>query len=150
MMETRIIPALTLWQPWACLVEIGADAVSQETIMKLPVTKDLRIEATAPRNPQFHRMVFALFGILAKAFDEDLETVRHKLMISIGEYDTISFPDGSADRRAKSLAYANMDDLQFKELFEKLVKATYLLYGILSTDMRREIDDLLAPKTVRS
>lgn len=128
----------------------GIDVASQDILMKLPLTKDLRIEATAPRNPQFHRLAFALFNILAKAFDEDLESVRHKLMISIGEYDTIHFPDGSSDRRAKSISYASMDDIVFKELFEKLVKATYAVYGILPADMRREVDDLLAPKTVRS
>lgn len=49
------------------------------------------------------------------------------------------------DRRPKSWAFAAMDEVRFKELFERLVKATYAIWGMLPSDIRREVDLMLAP-----
>lgn len=68
---------------------VPADVISREIWEKLPEGKDIQVEAKVPRNSKFHRLVFALFGLIAKAFDEDAENVRHKVMVSIGEYQEI-------------------------------------------------------------
>lgn len=126
------------------IVLAPADEISAERAAKMPSGKLLRVEAVAPRNPQFHRLTFALFGLIARNFDVPLDAVREELLIKIGHSYAVKFP-GYEKEYAKSISYAEMDDIAFKELFEKLVKATYLIFGILSADIRREIDNILAP-----
>lgn len=123
----------------------AADVISRGLLLKLPVNSLAEVESRVPRNAKFHRMVFALFGLIASAFDEDVEVVRHKLLVSIGEFTEVHFNDGMMDRRPNSLSYSSMDETRFKEMFERLVKATYAIYGILPVNIRREIDTMLAP-----
>lgn len=169
---------------------IPADEISDGLFEKLPFDKNIKVEATVPRNPEFHRLVFGLFGLLAKAFDENPEFVRHKLLVSIGEYREVDcgpieitpemIARGAAvlremyagagnsadlivveilkamigermiDRVPNSLSYAAMDDVRFKEMFEKLVKATYAIWGMLPADVKREVDLMLAPKAEKT
>ena len=124
---------------------LPADNISAERALKLSYDKLLRFEAVAPRNPQHHRLCFALFGILADAFDMQTDDIRDDLLKAIGHSYSVTFPNGETRTYAKSIAYAAMDDIAFRAMFEKLVKATYSLYGILPADIKREIDKLLAP-----
>jgi hypothetical protein len=130
-----------------CLVP--SDDASRAIFEKIPSGKDVEIDAVQKRNPQFHRLVFALFGLIAKAFDQDMDDVRKRLLEAIGESHTVTFPDGSSRVYANSIAYSSMEEIKFGEVFEKLVKATYLIYGTFPSDIKREIDALLAPKTER-
>lgn len=127
-----------------------ADDLSHQALEKLPFGKDIQIDAKVPRNAEFHRLVFALFGLIAKAFDRDPEEVRHKLLVTIGEFHEIHFKDGHIDRVPNSLSFAAMDETRFREMFEKLVKATYTIYELLPGDVKREVDTMLAPKTERT
>lgn len=124
---------------------VARDEISLGLLEKIPENKDVEIDAKQPRNPQFHRFVFALFGIIAKAFDENPEDVRHRLLVSIGEYREVRFKDGRIDRVPNSLSFAAKDELAFRDFFEKLVRAVYHLYGILPEDTQREITKMLAP-----
>lgn len=92
-------------------------------------------EIKLTRNPQFHRKVMAFFDFCFQHWnaeksglgnaDERTQFNRfHKdLTILAGYYDTVVNIRGEVRAEAKSIAYANMQQDEFEELYNALIKA---------------------------
>lgn len=140
----------TLWVKRKGAFLFAYDEGGMEVFDKLPTDKPLHVEITQPRNYERLKLRWALIHIVAKAFNEDPEETSDKIKIAVGHFTEMRFPDGRVDRRAKSISYANMDEIQFAEHFEREIAAVYSLYGIMPKDAQREIDEMLSPKTERT
>src|SRR5262245_59499276 len=116
------------------------DSHSSELLAELPRDTSLLVEVSQPRNPDRLKLRWALIQVIAKAMGEDAEDISDKIKIVCGHYRELRFPNGKVERKAKSISFANMDELAFREHFEKEVQAVYHLYGILPKDAQQEID----------
>lgn len=93
------------------------------------------VDITLTRSPHFHRKVFAFFqfcfdhwsaehaGYECSDEHTQKEEFRKNLTILAGFYDVVTTIRGETKVRAKSLAYANMDDEEFSRCYSSLINA---------------------------
>lgn len=126
------------------------DEGSTEVFSRLPTERSLFVEISQPRSHERLKLRWALVHIVAKAVGEDPEEISDKIKIAVGHYSELRFPDGRIDRRAKSISYAALDEIAFKEHLEKEIAAIYHLYDILPADAKKQLDEILSPKAERT
>ena len=92
-------------------------------------------EIKLSRNPQFHRKVMAFFGFCFQHWNAEksglgnadertqFNRFRKDLTILAGFYDTFVNIRGEVRAEAKSIAYANMQQDEFEELYNALINA---------------------------
>lgn len=113
-----------------------------------------KINLTMPRNAAFHRKFFALLQVGFDAWEPEANRVRrkwkgqtieknpdqfrHDVTILAGFFDTSYALDGTLKLTAKSIAFANMDDIEFEKLYNSV--ATVLLQKILRNYVRDDLD----------
>ncbi|MEO8807922.1 MAG: DUF1367 family protein [Burkholderiaceae bacterium] len=88
------------------------------TVENLEVGETLQFSWRAPRSPKFHRM---FFGMLGQLFDRqeqfaDVEQLRAWLAVGAGYCEFVPGPKGRMVALPKSIAWASMDDTEFREL----------------------------------
>lgn len=94
-----------------------------EKAKKLKVGETVRCEITKPRNIKFHRKFMALINLVFQNQSQynDFDRLRKDLTIEAGYYDEWVNLHGAIEREAKSISFANMDDLEFGELYNSLL-----------------------------
>lgn len=141
------------------LAPYGQEA--SEKLTKVKVGRILNAKVTQPRNPMFHRKVFALYGI---SYDHWAETMpkqqykgqdveplfdRHRkdLTILAGYYTPVFDLEGGLHLEAQSISFANMDQETFEALFSKLINVvlTKVLTrtGMTEQQLRDAVDEVL-------
>lgn len=96
----------------------------------------LEIEMVFPRNPKFHRKMFALlsigfdawepdrkrFSYHGQAIEKNFERFREQVLIMAGHYDQVfSLRGDKMELVAKSISYAAMDDAEFEALYSSVI-----------------------------
>lgn len=93
------------------------------------------VDITLTRSPHFHRKVFAFFDFCFDHWSAEYagyecsdeytqkEEFRKNLTILAGFYDVVTTMRGETRLRAKSLAYASMDDEEFSRCYSALINA---------------------------
>lgn len=104
-----------------CLIPV--DEVAEEEVAALPNGKQLRAEIVVPRNGKLHRKAFVL---LSKVFPHtnypNQERLRAAMTIGAGYVDeTIDPYSGKAMWYPKSWSFENMDDIEFQQLYSRLI-----------------------------
>lgn len=94
------------------------------------------LETVFPRNPKFHRKMFALlnvgfdswepdrkrFSYNGKAIEKNFDRFREQVLIMAGHYDQVfSLRGDKMELVAKSINYASMDDGEFETLYGAVV-----------------------------
>ncbi len=113
-------------------VLVAADDESQVFVDALKNGQGISFDATVRRNVRFHRKAFKLFRLAFDAWQEThnderddarvaFERFREWLLILAGHSDTFSFPDGSVQVRAKSIAWDRCDELAFNDLYGRVL-----------------------------
>lgn len=81
------------------------------------------------RNPQLHRKYFAFINIVWENLPEHLEehfpskdTLRKSLQMYAGHYDECVSLKGQRILMPRSIAYNELDELQFKELYDAVLQ----------------------------
>lgn len=99
--------------------------LDEQAFAKLPTDRDLRVEVVAPRNIGLHRKAFALLNIVWPHTNyPTVERLRAALTIAAGFVDDVINPiTGEVVWYPKSWSFENMDDLEFRELYNRLVDA---------------------------
>lgn len=121
-----------------------------QKIEKLPFDIPLFGDVVRKRNYERLKLYHALIDVVAKGVGVDHESMDEHLRINLGYYRDVTWPDGRVQRRATSIGYENMpDEATFMVFFEKAVAAIYMLYGILPSEQKRQIDEMLAPRAER-
>ena len=92
-------------------------------------------EIKLTRNPHFHRKVMAFFGFCFEFWNAEksgmgnadertqFNRFRKDLTILAGYYDTVVNIRNEVRAEAKSIAYANMEQSEFEELYSALINA---------------------------
>ena len=94
------------------------------------------LETVFPRNPKFHRKMFALlsvgfdswepdrkrFNYNGRAIEKNFERFREQVLIMAGHYDQVfSLRGDKMELVAKSISYAALDDAEFETLYSAVI-----------------------------
>ena len=121
----------------------------------------LRIEMVIPRNAKFHRKFFALLNLGFDAWEpprqrktfkgvpvqKNFEQFREDITIAAGFYEQTFNLKGQMKLKAKSIAFAKMDDAEFEKVYSAV--ADVLLEQVLTTYAGRDELDEIVEKVMR-
>lgn len=106
---------------------------------------------TKPRNPAFHRKVFALLQVAYEAWEKpqaeyrgepvatSFDRFRKDLVILAGHYDIVTNIRGEVRAEAKSLSFGNLDEVEFQQVYSDLINA--ILKHILTDKTEDELNE---------
>lgn len=122
-----------------------------ESIRRLKLGETYRFDFKMMRNGQFHRKLFAMFGIVYEHMDDEIKnkfniTDKNKTMLRtmkflIGHYELAVTLDGKAMYEPLSIDFASMDDIEFGGFYNRCVDAVYTHF-MLNLD-RRQLEALV-------
>ncbi len=115
----------------------------KEVFNKMPLNEPFEIEYTKRRNIKFHRKFFALLK-LAYENQSDyrfIEDMRRDLLIVSGNYDEqVCKITGEIYKKAHSINFSNMDELQFSEVYTSVKNIICKWLGIDNETLDDEIN----------
>lgn len=121
--------------------------------LKLKEAQYISSETWKERNINFHRKFFAFINATIHLLPEDQkydklrnpDYLRRKLMIMIGEVDSIYDMNGVEHLQARSISFKSMDDEKFGFIYKACIDATlkYFLHGISMKDFENTIANFL-------
>ena len=113
-----------------------------EVYSKIAIGEEIEIDYKKKRNLRFHKKYFALIKLAFenqsdyRLFDE----LRRDITIAAGFYDEVtSRLTGEIYKVAKSISFANMDEIEFSELYEKTKDVISRWIGISNETIEEEI-----------
>jgi len=100
-----------------------ADRYSADLWHKLPIGETVLVTWRKQRNLKFHRLFFAALNFVFKQQDmySVLDDFRADITIALGHF-TIETYRKEEVKRPKSISFAKMDDVAFREFFDGFVK----------------------------
>jgi len=113
-----------------------------EVYSKIPLNEVFEIEYKKPRNIGFHRKYFALIKL---AFENqtdyrNLNDLRRDISIVAGYYDEVANKvTGEVYKMPKSISFAQMDEIEFSELYEKTKDVICKWLGVNNESIEEEI-----------
>ena len=93
-----------------------------ENYCKIALNEEIEIEYTKKRNLKFHKKYFALLKLAFENQQDyrNLNDMRRDITITSGYYDeVINKMTGEIYKVAKSISFANMENTEFNDLYEK-------------------------------
>jgi hypothetical protein len=92
----------------------------RQHVKGMPVGETVRFTWKKPRSPRFHALFFALLGNVFDAQEQfaTADQLRTWLTIGAGHADFVPGPAGRMAAMPKSIAWENMDDVEFKDLVD--------------------------------
>lgn len=104
-------------------VLIPAGVHDEEQLQKLPWDRDLRADVVAPRNPGLHRKAFVLLNLVWPHTNyPTVERLRAAMTIGAGFVDeAVDCYTGKVIWYPKSWSFENLDDVEFQELYNRLI-----------------------------
>jgi hypothetical protein len=113
-----------------------------EVYSKIPLNEVFEIEYKKPRNIGFHRKYFALIKL---AFENqtdyrNLNDLRRDISIVAGYYDeVVNKVTGEVYKMPKSISFAQMDEIEFSELYERTKDVICKWLGVNDESIEEEI-----------
>lgn len=122
---------------------VPVDDNAARLVRSLKLGAGISVEASRMRNVRFHRKFFALLRLAfdswepqAADFDmmrsgavvpvaKDFESFREHVLILAGHCDATYGADGSVRLKAKSIAFENLDDFEFEEIYKRVVDVVW-------------------------
>ena len=126
------------------------DEGAREFIDSLNMGVALRGKFTKMRNPAFHRKFFGMLDVGFDAFDpgekefrglpcqKNRERFRKDVIVAAGFFEPVIALNGEVRAEAKSISFANMDDIEFEQVYSKV--ADVLLQRVLTKYTRADLD----------
>lgn len=112
-------------------------------LMTLPFSKLLKCEVWLPRNVQFHRLYFAMCKRIGDGIGADAEAISTVFKWATGHYELVKTKSYGEVRMTKSISFAKLDEVSFREFFNKCVDVALTEWGIEAD----ALSDLIDPKT---
>lgn len=120
----------------------AVDDAGKEILRKIKLGKMVRCEITQPRNIQHHRKFFALLTTVWQAAGDwtTVEDLLVELKIKLGITKDIVIRDsGEIIKIVGSIAFANMDQLEFEKFYERAIQQLCLMTGGIDSQMLRQM-----------
>lgn len=106
-----------------------------EKLDAIRVGEEINAKISKKRNLRFHRKFFALLNIVAENMPEHLErqfpttdSILRELKMELGYYEEYVATSGLVYYVPKSIDFQSMDDLQFREFYNKAVNAVVRVF----------------------
>jgi hypothetical protein len=127
-----------------------ANESDAEKINLLPDGGTFKASLTKPRNGGFHRKYFALLEVMFELWNPELpewngkpsmksfERFRKDIAIATGHFELVVSIKGEVRAEAKSISFANMDELQFAALYSMTI--SYAIQKICTDKTAEELD----------
>lgn len=132
---------------------VPADSQSAEYLKKQKVGQGFKASVTRARNIKFHRKFFALLNYAfdkwepvektykGKPVEKNFSQFRADITILAGYYETAIRMDGTVRVTPKSIAFHNMDEDEFSELYSAVIDV--LLQRIFIDQTREDIENVV-------
>ena len=108
---------------------------------KLKIGQEYLVEIRHPRNYQFHKKAMALFNIGHQNTPEinmPFDVYRKWVTMRAGYVDIYETPRGKL-YDAKSIAFGSMDQIEFEEVYSRVLDVIIKDLGITEDDINSEI-----------
>ena len=102
----------------------AADQLAEEDLNTLPRAKPFMVEAKRTRSLPQHRLLFSLIRKTAKSTPTPISenALRQWLTIRTGHFDVMPLGFGNSYQAPRSWAFDKMDQGEFRQLFDDVVK----------------------------
>lgn len=116
---------------------------------KLKLGEEVEVEIRKPRNIGHHRKFFSLLNLVFQNQDEfdNMEDFRAVFTMRMGYYRIVPiFDRKTGSEKApiylpKSISFANMDQLEFDDFYNKALDVAYDLIGVEQSELRDALSD---------
>ena len=111
-----------------------------ESCKKIAFGETVKAEITKPRNIGFHRKFFALLNMAFNNQDEydTFEDFRAVMIMKAGFFKQIATDRGLV-YFPKSISFAKMDELEFGDLYSKMIDVVIKILSITEENIEQEI-----------
>ncbi len=119
-------------------VLIPVDENARKLVASQARGEGFTVEATKARNIKFHRLFFALLRFAFEMWDpppervfrgqlihKDFNRFRDEVLILAGHYEPAYSLDGTLKLEAKSIAFANCDEHEFKDIYAAVLDVVW-------------------------
>ena len=119
-----------------------------EKAKKIPIGDIVKHVVTRIRNPRFHRKYFAMINCFHHCLNESqmevypqVENLREAILIMTGHFEITILPDGTQHKKAKSISFASMDNIEFEKVYSDTldVGLKWFAKGISQEDFEAEL-----------
>lgn len=119
------------------------DQQSLDRAKKVKYGQVIRVDYKKPRNYRFHKKYFELITLSFENQDkyDAFEAFRDAVTMHAGWYATHISLTGETIYKPKSISFANMDDLEFGELYKKTINV--ILKYVMTETTEQEIIERL-------
>lgn len=127
---------------------VPADKVSADELSELPTDTVLRCQITRPRNARHHAKYWALISAIfphQKAYPTRNQ-LHEQLKKAVGfTVETVNLMTGEIEYEADSMAWDNLDQKGFEEVYAKIVEVvlTRVLPGVGKRDLEQTVMEIL-------
>lgn len=109
---------------------------------RLPTHKPLQVEVTQPRNSAHHRLFWALCARIGRGIGQEADWVERAFKVETGHYDIYNMPGGRECMVLRSIAFGKMDQIAFKDFWERCLEIMYAKWQIDPAS----VADLIVPE----
>lgn len=115
----------------------------KENLKRFKAGEPFMAQVTKPRNLRFHRKAFALFNMVFENQEvyRNLDDLRHDLTIEAGYFIEGSNIHGEVIKRAKSISFAAMDDLEFSNYYNAVIETIVKYFHFDKQDILDNVED---------
>lgn len=108
---------------------------------KLKMGEVYEVEIKKKRNYEFLKKYMALINLCHENQEqfEMFDDTREYLTIKAGYYRKVEMPNGNIQVKPKSISFASMDDIEFDDLYQKVITAACKFIDISKEDLLNEI-----------
>lgn len=110
---------------------------------KLKLNQVYEVEIKKKRNYEFHKKFFALINICFENQEhfELIDDLREYLTVKAGFYRKIQMPNGYEQIKPKSISFSSMDNIEFNDLYDKVLIQVIKLLGCERNDLMELLND---------
>ena len=108
-----------------------------EIAKKIKVNSFYEFDFKKPRNYLFHKKFFALINLAYHNQDtyNNIDDMREDLIIDAGFYRTTETKRGDTVKKALSVSFSSMDDIEFNDLYSRVADVIVKWLGIEKQDI---------------
>jgi len=126
---------------------VPASTEAEEEMKKLKPGQAVLVEVKRARSPQQLRLWWALMGVIFEHQETypTREAVSDAFKCWLGHCDELRLKDGRTAVKPKSIAFGNLPQAEWEQLFDAAIKLVCdrVIPGTTDADLRRHLEDMV-------